>query len=263
MKSRTLFTVLVSSFLLGSPLLSADSVIPHGIDAFSTSGNGKTFYDFSYNPIPAGFFCRGSKVFTDKVAFKGLPLAIEPQGHLRNADTVVERLDDIVFNDKGVGATRLKFRALSLVSTAPIKTSCGDFHVYVSLARQQRVTTMTVFRTHESGGKFIGPLAVDVRMTFIPVKPGQSKGARKLEITDRVTFPAIPLPWSLVAATTAQKARPVKVDTDGDLLPDALLPGTSNFSTTEACLCCPREECHANEGHQHCYQPMPCGMSCC
>jgi len=263
MKSRTLFTVLVSSLLLGPPLLSADSVIPHGIDAFSTVGNGKTFYDFSYNPIPAGFFCKGSKAFTGRVAFKGLPLATEPLGHLQKADTVVERLDDIVFDDKGVGSTRLKFRALSLVSTAPVTTSCGAFHVYVSLARQQRVTTMTVFRTHESGGQFSGPLAVDVRMTFIPVKPGRNQGARKLEIMDRVTFPAIPLPWSLVPGTTAQKTRPVTVDTDGDLIPDAQLPGTSNFSTTESCLCCPPEQCHANEGHLHCFQPASCGDSCC
>ena len=263
MKSRTLFAVLVSSLLLGPSLLSADSVIPRGIDSFSTAGNGRTFYDFSYNPIPAGFFCKGSKAFTGRVAFKGLPLATEPLGHLRNADTVVERLDDIVFNDKGVGSTRLEFRALSLVSIAPVKTSCGAFHLYVSLARQQRVTTMTVFRTHESGGHFVGPLAVDVRMTFIPVKPGRGKGARQLELTDRVTFPAIPLPWSLVAGTTALKTRPVRVDTDGDLIPDAQFPGTSNFSATESCYCCPPEECHANEGHQHCYYPPPCGMSCC
>jgi hypothetical protein len=263
MKSRIILTGLVSSLLLGFSSLSADTVIHRGIDVFSTAGNGRTFYDFSSNPIPAGFFCNGSKAFTRRVAFKGLPLTTEPPGQLRSADTVVERLDDVVFNDKGVGMTRIKFRALSLVSIAPVKTACGAFHVYVSLARKQRETTMTIFRTQESGGEFVGPLAVDVRMTFIPVKP-ERKGTRKLEITDRVTFPAIPLPWSLMAGATAQKTRPVTVDTDGDLIPDAPLPGTSNFLASQSsCSCCPYELCHAAEGHQHCFNTQPCGMSCC
>ncbi len=263
MKSKTIFTVLVSSLLLGFSPLSADPVIPRGVDIFSTPGSGRTYYDFSYNPIPADFFCRGSKAFTGRVAFKGLALATEPPGQLSSADTVVERLDDVVFNDKGVGVTRIKFRALSLVSTAPIKTACGAFHLYVSLAGKQRVTKMSIFRTQENGGSFVGPLAVDVRMTFIPVEPGRSKGARKLEITDRVTFPAIPLPWTLAPGTTAQSTRPVTVDTDGDLIPDTSLPGTSSFLAGEYCSCCPPEQCHANEGHQHCFFPPPCGMSCC
>jgi hypothetical protein len=263
MKSRIIFTVLVSSLLLGLSSLSADSVIPRGIDVFSTAGNGSTFYDFSYNPIPADFFCKGSKAFTRRVAFKGLPLKTEPPGQLRSADTVVERLDDIVFNDKGVGVTRLKFRALSLVSIAPVKTACGDFHVYVSLARKQRVTTMTIFRTQESGGEFVGPLAVDVRMTFIPVKP-ERKGTRKLEITDRVTFPANPLPWSLVAGATAQRSRLVTVDTDGDLIPDAPLPDSSSFLAGQSCSCCPSEQCHADSGQQHCFVVWCPGVqSCC
>jgi hypothetical protein len=263
MKSRTIFTVLVSSLLFGFSSLSADSVIRRGIDVFSTAGNGSTFYDFSYNPIPADFFCKGSKAFTRRVAFKGLPLTTEPPGQLRSADTVVERLDDVVFNNRGVGVTRIKFRALSLVSVSPIKTTCGAFHVYVSLVPQQRVTTMTIFRTQENGGEFVGPLAVDVRMTFIPVKP-ERKSARKLEITDRVIFPAKSLPWSLVASATSQRTRPVTVDTDGDLIPDAPLPGPSSFLAGQlSCNCCPPEQCHANEGHQHCFYPPPCGMSCC
>jgi hypothetical protein len=263
MKSKTIFTALVWSLLLGFSSLSADSVIPRGVDVFSTAGNGRTFYDFSLNPIPAGFFCKGSKAFTRRVAFKGLPLTTEPPRELRSADTVVERLDDVVFNDKGVGMTRIKFRALSLVSIAPIKTACSAYHVYVSLAGKQRVTTMTLFRTQAKGGEFLGPLAVDVRMTFIPVKP-ERKGTRKLEITERVTFPANPLPWSLVAGATAQKTRPVTVDTDGDLIPDAPLPGDSSFLTGPGCYCCMPEQCHAAEGHQHCTIPLCSGVpSCC
>ena len=275
MRYRTILTVLVSSILLGFSSLSAEPMIQRGIDVFTTAANGKTFYDFSQNPIPAGFFCKGSKAFTGRVAFKGLPLETRTPGQLWGADTVVERLDDAVFDDKGVAETRIRFRALSLVSIAPIRTGCGAFHVYMSLGGKQRVTTMSIVRTQEGGGEFVAPLAVDVRMTFIPVKPERTKGARKLELPGSVTFPAKPLPWSFAAGPTAKRIGSVVVDTDGDLTPDALLLGTSNFSAGQspnqpwtnkgACSCCPGELCHADDGEMHCtFIPMcPRTQSCC
>jgi hypothetical protein len=269
-RNRSVLTVLVLSLLLGLSPLSADPVIERGIDAFITMADGKTFYDFSYNPIPAGFFCKGSKAFTGRVAFKGLPLTTENPGQLRGADTVVERLDNAVFDDKGIAVTRLQFRALSLASIAPIKTSCGAFHVYVSLDGQQRVTTMNILRTQEGGGTFVAPLAVDTRMTFIPVKPARNKGARKLELTGSITFPASPIPWSFRKDPIDKRIRPAVVDTNGDLAPDTLLLGTSNFSAGKPADllttnkdgfegdCCFRTTCHTADGHEHCYQePLP------
>jgi hypothetical protein len=274
MRNRTILAMLVSSLLLGLSPLSADPVIQRGIDVFSTVGNGKTFYDFSQNPIPAGFFCERSKAFTGRVAFRGLPLATDPPGELAGIDTVVERLDNAVFDDKGIATTRIRFRALSLVSIAPVKTACGAFHVYLSLGGEQRVTSMTILRTQEGGGDFVAPLAVDVKMTFIPVKPARNKGARKLELPGSVTFPGIPVPWSLTPGV-AKSGAAVIVDTNGDLIPDALLPGTSNFlagqspgdskSIRPTCRCCPQELCHADDGEQHCTTiPMCPNMeSCC
>jgi hypothetical protein len=274
-RNRTVLTVLVLSLLLGFSPLVADPMIQRGIDVFTTAADGKTFYDFADRPIPAGFFCKGSKAFTGRVALKGLPLTTEIPGQLSGADTVVERLDDAVFDDKGVAVTRLQFRALSLVSVAPVKTACGAFHVYVSLGGKQRVTTMNILRTQEGGGDFVAPLAVDVRMRFVPVKPARHKGARKLELTGSVTFPANPLPWSLPAVTKAKRIGPVVVDTNGDLAPDTLLPGTSNFSPGQSpdrpwtnkgyCSCCPGELCHANSGEMHCTTVTMCPntYSCC
>jgi hypothetical protein len=274
-RNRTILAVLVVSILFGLSPLSADPVIQRGIDVFSTLGNGKTFYDFSQNPIPAGFFCKDSQAFTGRVAFKGLPLAADPPGQLRGIDTVVERLDNAVFDDKGIAMTRIRFRALSLVSIAPVKTACGAFHLYLSLNGKQRVTTMTILRTQERGGDFLAPLAVDVKMTFIPVKrPARNQGGRKLELTGSVTFPANPLPWSLMRGAP-RRAVSVSVDTDGDLTPDTLLPGTSNFmagqspdrsmSNNSSCSCCPEQLCHADDGEEHCnYLPMcPNTQSCC
>ena len=57
MRNRTVFSGLVLSLLLGLSPLSADPLIRRGIDVFATRGDGKTFYDFSQSPIPAGFFC--------------------------------------------------------------------------------------------------------------------------------------------------------------------------------------------------------------
>ncbi len=277
MRNRAILTVLGLSLLLGLPPLYADSMIQRGIDIFTTAGDGKTSYDFSYNPIPADFFCRGSKAFTGRVALKGLPLMTGAPGQLWGADTVIERLDDAVFEDNGVAATRIQFRALSLLSIAPVKTACGAFHVYVSLGGKQRVTTMSILRTQEGGGTFTAPLAVDVRMTFIPVKkPVRNKGVRNLELTGSFTFPASPLPWSLTAGAMTKAIGPVVVDTDGDLIPDALLPGTTSFSPGQppgrfmnkgACSCCPADACHTDPGtgKEHCtHIPMcPRTSSCC
>jgi hypothetical protein len=274
-RTRTILTILGLSLLLGVFPLSAATVIHRGIDVFTTVDDGKSFNDFAYSPIPAGFFCKGSQAFSGKVTFKGLPLTTDPPGRLAGADTIVERLDEAVF-DKGVAFTRIRFRALSLVSSAPIKTTCGDFHVYVSLASKQRVTTMTILQTQQNGGDFTAPLAVDARLTFIPVKPGRTKEARKLELTQSITFPATPSPWSLVADNPSKRIATVTVDTDGDLIPDTVLPGFSNFFAGQpasrvllekvGCSCCPSEICHTTGAEAgHCTGvPMCAGQaSCC
>ena len=266
MRNRIL-TVLAVTLLLGLSPLAADSVIGRGIDVFTTPADGRTYYDFAQSPIPAGFFCKGSEAFAGRVEFKGLPLATEVSGQLRNSDTVVERLDDAVFDASGTAVTRLQVRALSLVSIAPVKTACGAFHVYVSLGGQQRVTTMSIHRTQENGGSFVAPLAINARITFIPVKPARNKGTRRLELTKGVIFPASPLPWSLTGART-KGIRSAFVDTNGDQTPDTLLAGTSNFSpgvspdrlrldkSLESCPCA-EWTCHTGSGHEHCYYPSP------
>jgi hypothetical protein len=272
-RNRGILAVLVCSFLLGlSPLAAADSTIQRGVDLFATRGDGKTFHDFAQNPIPAGFFCKGSKPFTGRVALKGLPLTTGTPGQLSDTDTVIERLDDADFDASGTATTRIQFRALSLVSIAPIKTGCGAFHVYVSLGGNQRVTTMKIHRTQDAGGNFVAPLAVNARVTFIPVKPTRNKAAQKLELPADFTFPATPVPWRFSAGALAKERGPVIVDTNGDLIPDTPLPRTSNFLAgsppdrfmTKAatyyytCDPCANESCHADPstGEQHCSYPM-------
>lgn len=257
---------LVFLFLLGVSPLAADSMVARGIDIFTTPADGRTFYDFAQNPIPAGFFCKDSKPFLGKIAFKGLPLATGIPGQLRSADTVVERLDNAVFDAKGTATTRIRFRALSLVSIAPIKTACGAFHAYVSLSGKQRVTRMDIYRTQESGGNFVAPLSVDVRLTFIPVKAAQARNARKLEMTGNFIFPAASLPWSFTY--TAKNSDTVVVDTNGDLIPDSRFPGFSDFfpgrvpsPLSVAVYCCAVTVCHDADGCQHCTESYPRGCT--
>jgi hypothetical protein len=137
---------------------------------------------------------------------------------------------------------------------------------------------MSIQRTEENGGTFSAPLAADVRLTFIPVKPAANKRARKLELTGSFTFPASPLPWSFAAEPRTKRTGSVLVDTDGDLVPDTPLPGTSNFSALqsagraglkglpwEPCHCVIGDPiCHMDGGKEHCSQPQCpyCCMSC-
>jgi hypothetical protein len=248
----------------------AEVVIRRGIDSFTTTDNGTTSYDFAHDPIPAGFFCKNSPPFRGRVAFRGLPLETGAPGQLHGADTVIERLDDAVFDANGIAVTRIQFRALSMVSSAPVKTGCGAYHAYVSLAGPQRETTMRIYRTEKGGGYFVAPLAVDVRLTFIPVKaPRGKKPARTLELTSSFNFPAAPLPWSLTGGARSKRlGGSVLVDTDGDLTPETLLFGTSNFwpgwspdghtQQQKACFTCEPQSCHTDPStqKQHCTGPI-------
>ena len=244
--------------LLGmSHLVRAAPVIQPGIDIFTTIGGGKTSYDFAKNPVPAGFFCDSSSTFTGRVALKGLPVETGLRGQLGTVDTIIERLDPAVFNANGIAETRIRFRALSMVSIAPIKTSCGAYHVYVTLDGKQPLTKMRIERTQQRGGTFRAPLAANVRLTFVPV---EGANPRKLELKGSVRFPGkLIIPWSFPDGKILKPIGSAVVDTNGDLRPDTRLPGTSNFTAgyppegldlmiAPGCYC----SCHAAEGEYHC-----------
>jgi len=274
MKIRAaLLTVL---FLLAlAPLFAAPVTISRGVDTFTTIADGKTFYDFAQNPVPAGFFCKRSVPFSGKIAFRGVPLATDVPGALHNADTVIERLDDATFDDQGVATTRLRFKALSLASIRPIATACGSYHVYVNLADRQRETTMKIVRTSELGGNFIAPLAVDARMTFVPVKARGN--ARNLELVGSFTFPAQPLPWMHEKPSYSKRITSARIDTNGDQTPDTVVLGSTNFQPgwspeallpvhqNKACTrICEPQECHTDPVtlKEHCSGPLTTCCTC-
>ena len=262
---------MIAGLAVSSPLAAA-SMIGRGVDTFTTLADGKTFYDFTKKPIPAGFFCEKSEAFGGRVTLKGLPLVSAGAVKLNGADTVIERLDDATFDKSGNAVTRIRFKALSLASVAPIETPCGAFHVYVSLAGKQRPTTMRISRTSKTGGTFSAPLAVNARMTFIPVERGQGEKARRLELLGNFTFPATPISWHYGKGSSAQERSSLSVDTNGDQIPDSLIFSTPNFvpaGSTKSflpglpygCVSCPGETtCHPDTAtqKQHCTTRIAC-----
>ncbi len=214
---------LISALIGGSPLFAAETV-QKGVDLWMTvAGFAQT--SFANEPIPAGFFCEGSKPFTGRIAFKGVPFAVSPANSLGGMDTAVRRLDDAAFNDKGEATTRIQLLALSLASVQPIETSCGKYDVTVSLAGEQPVTTMKIFRTEALGGTYSAPLSLNVKAVFTPV--GGDKSGRR-EVTRRIELgPGSRSVWAYVQAP--QYPAGVRIDTDGDGRPDTVLPASSNF----------------------------------
>jgi len=267
--------------------------IQKGVDLWMTvAGFART--SFAAEPIPAGFFCPESKPFTGTIAFKGEPLAAAPARGVGKVDTVVRRLDDAVFNDKGEATTRIQLMALSLVSTEPIATSCGKYDVAISLSGEQPITTMRIFRTAVLGGTYSAPLALNVKVVFTPV--AGDKSARR-EVIRRIDLgPGNHSVWAYVTEPRYEKG--VAIDTDGDGRPDTVLPEPSNFRAgvepavlkgeqsrqlaavkpaqvllqhcyiSDACPVgqCPYQSCHCNPDSTNPYEPAgscdPSHMHC-
>src|SRR6185312_8092532 len=225
-RSLLAISAVALAVLLVAPAFAAERVIYIGIDLWQTKGNGTTYRDFSKAPIPAGFFCAKSAPFTGKIIFRGVPVAAN--GALGVTDTIVQRLDDAVFNENGVAVTRLQVRALSFEGVAPIKTACGLFNVRVNLDGEQPITQMKIIRNDDNGGHFLSPIWVNVKLFFTPVT-GRSR--EPLELSRKLRFAADPKAvWSDKPELLSKRAASVvKVDTDGDRLPDTYLPGPSNF----------------------------------
>lgn len=219
--------------LLTTPAFAAgNNTIHSGADLFATPANGETFVNFFRDPVPAGFFCPGSEPFTDLVNLRGVPLVTSPAGALGDTDTIMERLDDAVFDAQGRAITRVRVAALSLESIEPIRTGCGDFRLLVTTdGGPQPATQMQIYRTHQHGGFFLAPLELRVQLSFVPLKRG---GGEPLVLDRDVSFPAIAKDHKWVYASSApafehpgtvavQSAQP---GSTGYLT----LPGTSNFA---------------------------------
>lgn len=228
MRSRSL-GILALLLVLALPAFAGDRVIQNGLDLWQTPGNGRTFIDFEKFPIPAGFFCFKSEPYAGRIVFKGVPVATAEPGALGNTDTIVQRLDDAIFNKRGIATTRIQIRALHFVSVEPIQTKCGAFNVEVRLNGEQPITRMKIVRDNPYGGRFFAPIAVNGKLVFTPL---EDKSLGVLELTRDVRFPPNPsISWNDRLPAIAVKTRGfVLTDTDNDRVPDTYLPSTTNFA---------------------------------
>jgi len=224
--------VIAALALIATPVFALDAlepVIENGSDIWQTRPDGTSVVKFGADPLPADFFCTGSEPFAGRIVMGGVPLATRPAGALGPTDTIVQRLDDAVFNEDGVALSRLQVRAIQLRSVQPFRNSCGAFNVDVSLADgEQPIGEMRIVRLGAGFGFYEADVALNVKISFTPVdRPGQT-----LEIVRHVDFPANRNFWSSQPGEGGvQHDGFVRVDTDANGEVDTFIPGTSrNFA---------------------------------
>lgn len=199
MKTKFTFAAVLAAALLLAPMASAQPPIadvPAGLDLWQTLGSGATSYSFANDPLPADFFCTGSKAFTGRIDFEGVPMG----GALGSTDTIIERLGTATFDADGVARGQIRPRALNLVGSQKIATSCGEWSVRADLTRHQPVSDITFYRQNKFGGVFDSDLRINVRLTF----DNQSTGARH-QLVRQMNLPT----KQSIAYACFQQAQPV------------------------------------------------------
>lgn len=224
MKNPTRLTLWIAMLALAAAPAFAEDVVYSGADHWSTA---RTFAHFVQDPLPADFFCPGSAPFADRIDLKGVPLATRPECILGNVDTIVHRIDDATFQADGSASTRIRFLALSLAGIEPLEIpGCGVYDVSASLDGDQPTTEMKIFRTAENGGIFKALLNLNVKMVFSP-----QDGGEPLQVRRNIQLgPGTSSVWSIVPMPKHEEIVRVQVDTDGDRVPDTMIPAATNFA---------------------------------
>lgn len=245
--------------LVASPALAIDRIAP-GFDSWITPADGSTRYDFSLHPIPAGFFCPGSTPFAGQVTLRGVAIK-----GADGADTLVQRLDEALFDKSGLATTRLQVRGLSLESIEPITTSCGSFRVRAVLAGGvQPITSMKIQKEGENNGTFESRLALRIKLVFEPLA-----GGKALRLEDTVNFdrPTV-APWVALPGNEEIGTRAAFVDLNGDGKAETRLAGGSTFfaGSSDSLTLVQTTHCAAYSGttciETHVVEPCECCNLC-
>lgn len=223
-------TVLVSAAPVGAQ---DDDVIYKGLDVWYTpAGGGNVTVD-----IPAGFFCRGnSDPQTRTISLQGRPLVTSPVGALHPGDTVVDREEDIPFDeDEGLtGTGSVRIRALDLVGTQSFTVLCPEsltevWNTEVSLDGEQERGTIVIRRESRNAedGRFDASFPVKAKIRFVNAANGDTTAALSREDT----IATLDACWANRPGEGGiEWPDAVKLDTDGDRDVDYLSRyGTSNF----------------------------------
>jgi len=218
---RSMFAIAV--LLCAGLTLASDNRIPAGYDTWVTIGSGLTFMSFDEEPIPAGFFCDGCEAYTGRINFEGVPLATNPPGLFGYTDTVIERLDEAVF-DGDTAFARIRVKALHLRSQQTLVNEAGSWDVRVGLADEQPITTIDFNKQSSNRGTFNAELVLTVELTFI--NQDDPSQVRMLERTVHFTefedhpYTQIDTPTRVDKRVRHQSVT-FEVDTDADGQPDS------------------------------------------
>jgi hypothetical protein len=220
-----------------------------GSDVWNTPGDGSTNAVLN---LPLDFFDPGCS-FQGTVVLRGKNVATSPANAFGNADSVIERLQDAVFDVNGVAVVSIAAKALSLESTQPLSTPCGQWAAAVSLNNPQAITRMTIKRAGSTGGTFTAPISVATTWTFT-----RSDGAVRTLDTNNVLDSSLPTEWRYSSCPGAVKTGGVvQVDTDNDGVPDTAVNGVSNFFAGYTANCQLLKPCRNKnvDPATHCYEP--------
>jgi len=168
--------IALSAVLSAAPTLAQDrDVIPRGSDGWTTAGDGSTVAEVI---LPAGFLDKDCPAYHKEAVLVGVPVETSPEGAFDGADTIIERLDDATFDDKGVARTKIAVRALHFRAVDNLGTGCGEWSADVGLDKDQAVTQMTIVREDAKGGYFTAPIAVNALWTFRRTSDGAERQLR-------------------------------------------------------------------------------------
>lgn len=178
---------LLGVLLVSLAALPAAAQIPPGPDYWVTPSNGQTFFDFPAGDVESLCGAPAASGWNHRTTLKGVPIAAD-------YDTLVSRLDNVVFDASGYGQTRIIVKGLSFASAAPHSTPCGALDWKVGLAGTQSLTLMKLRRTSAQGGYFHADIAVNVE--FKAYKAGSTSYLGSLFYNIVLPDPTNGTPWS-------------------------------------------------------------------
>ncbi len=196
-------TVLSILFALLAAVPAAAQTIPKGTDYWRTPLNG-TKFTFPDGEVENLCHKKPDPSWNHQVTLRGIP----SQG--TDWDSAVERLEDANFYKAKEATTRVQFRSLMLISTAPSDTPCGKVFWTARLAKGKQPTTkMKITKSSDRGGVFSAELALRVEMQANHSDTGAYVGSLFFDI--KLPDPTGGTPWSFGAGNAF---RPGMTETD-------------------------------------------------
>jgi len=166
----------------------AAQAIPMGVDYWRTPLNG-TKFKFPEKDVESLCRANPNSSWDHEITLRGIP----SQGS--DWDSAVARLSPAVFDKAGNAKTKVQFKSLALISTAPSDTPCGKLLWTARLAKgPQPVTAMKISKKSDRGGFFFAALALRVEMQANDFNTGAHVGSLFFDI--KLPDPPGGTPWS-------------------------------------------------------------------